>query len=190
MQKLRIVIVTLALSAMAAMPALAQSAGCRSGRFVGSYTLASPIDVFGDGSVSHTYVFQLTLHADGTAEEYWTGLPDYMINFGTGSPWIGSWGCRKDGKLVVTTLRANYLPIAAGGPVPPPDIELVQTIRSTYLFKVTDDHTLTRVQARGRYYTPDQDPTDPSGGVLQTNIDTTTQVFKRLAASDADLLLP
>jgi hypothetical protein len=191
MSKLRMVIVALvALWVVAVTPAHAQSAGCKTGKFVGSYTLADPEDVFGDGSVHHTYVFLLSLHADSTAEEYWTALPDYMINTGTGSPFFGSWGCRKDGKLVVTFLRAAYFPTTPGDPhAPKPDVALANTIRTTYLFTVTDDNTLTRVQARNRVYGPDEDPTDPEGGTLRP-LNTTMQAFKRLTASDADLLLP
>ncbi len=51
------------------------------------------------------------------------------------------------------------------------------------------DNTLTRVRARNRGYPPNQDPTDPAGGTLGP-INSTTLVYKRLAASDADLLLP
>jgi hypothetical protein len=147
------------------------------------------VDVFGDGSVFHTFVNVLSLHGDGTAEQYFTGIPDYMINTGSGTPQFGSWGCRTDGRLVVSFLAAGFQPVAPGTyPLTPyADIEMAFYRRSTYLFKVTDDNTLTRVRARSRGYAPDQDPTDPAGGTLGP-ITTTPLVYKRLAASDADLL--
>jgi len=193
MSRLKAVVVAVAaLSIFIAAPAKAEGphAGCRTGRFIGSYTLAQPLqDVFGDGSVLHTWVLQLDLHGDGTAGQYWTGLPDYMINFGTGSPSIGAWGCRKDGKLVVTFIDAVYLPTTPDANAPNPDIALASHRRSTYLFSVEDDDTLKLLEHRNRIYGATDDPTDPAGGVLRP-LDTTTAEYKRLAASDADLVAP
>jgi len=176
----------------AVMPALADS-GCKNGKFVGSYTRPNAnFDVFGDGSVIHSYAFQLNLHGDGTATEYWTGYPDYMVTLGTGSESRGSWTCRRDGTLVVTMILAGYAAVEAtdfntGNPTA--DVALSFTSRATYLFTINDENTITRVQSRSRNYTSAQDPTDPTGGTLGP-LRTTSLVYTRLSASDADLLAP
>ena len=53
------------------------NAGCKNGKFVGSYThLDTFPDVWGDGTnVLHQFIRQLTLHSDGTATEETTGAP-------------------------------------------------------------------------------------------------------------------
>ncbi len=174
------------------------NAGCKTGKFVGSYTHADLFaDLWGDGSgVAHTLVFQLNLHSDGTADQYWTGLPDLMLSGGTGSPSVGSWVCRNDGKLVVTLISAGYgtttdaINHPASVPNPPPvDLLMVFHARTTYLFSVTDENTLTRIQMRARRYPVPQDPSDPTGGILRP-LNTTVAQYKRLVASDADLLAP
>src|SRR5215467_12122831 len=114
MLKLKNVMLALVvLSIFMVIPAFAQDKGCKNIKFYGSYTLTdtSLADLWGDGTnVSHKVVFQLNLHSDGTADQYWTGAPDIMLSGGTISPSIGSWKCREHGMLVVTTLRALYLP--------------------------------------------------------------------------------
>jgi hypothetical protein len=169
----------------------AYAANCRNGKFAGSYVSSpnAPTDLFGDATVVHTFVFQLTLHSDGTASQYWTGLPDYELTLGTGSPWIGSWTCRNDGKLVVSLLRASYLPVAPGVNNPTNDIELLGHFRSTYLFTIDDDNTVTRIQARSRTYGPDEDPSIATGGTLGA-ISNAAVPYKRLVASDSDLTAP
>ena len=90
-------LILMTLSIFLAAPSFAGgTAGCRSGHFVGSYITSpnSPTDLFGNGTVIHTYAYQLTLTSDGSATQYWTGLPDYILTLGTASPWIGSWKCR------------------------------------------------------------------------------------------------
>ena len=78
----------------------------------------------------------------------------------------------------------------ASVPDPPPvDMEIFRHIRRTILFSVTDANTLTQTQSRDRKYDPTQDPTDPNGGVLGP-LNTDVVVYKRLVASDADLLAP
>ena len=165
-------------------------ADCKNGKFVGSYTSPNlDVDLFGDGSVIHSFAFQLNLHSDGTADQYWTGLPDYFINLGTGSPWIGSWNCRQDGKLVVSLLRGSYLPVPASPPnAPNADVALSNHVRNTYLFSVDDLNTITRIQGRARVYGIHEDPTDPAAGALDP-ISNSHVVYKRLIASDADLSL-
>jgi len=175
-------------------PALAD-VGCKNGTFVGSYVRsgANP-DVWGDGSgVSHTNVIQLTLSSDGTVYEQQTGFPDIMLSSGTGTPSVGSWQCRADGKLVVTVILSVYVPTSDaamhGFLNVPADLLLLFHSRSTYLFSVTDDNTITRIEARSRRYAPAEDPTDPNGGTLGS-LNISTVAYKRLAASDADLLAP
>ena len=166
------------------------NSGCKNGKFVGTYTLAIPnVDVLGDGSVIHSFANQLTLHSDGNVNQYFTGLPDYMLNTGSGTPQIGSWTCRNDGMLVVTYLSATYVPSVPSGSAPTPDITLLRHVRVTGLFSVEDKNTLKRVQARARIYNPSQDPTDPNGGTLGA-LSTTPITYNRLIASDADLLAP
>jgi hypothetical protein len=162
--------------------------GCRNGRFVGSYVSPNlDVDLFGDGSVIHSFVFQLNLHSDGTADQYWTGLPDYIINLGTGSPWIGSWTCRQDGKLVVTMVRGSYLPVDPSPPnAPNPDISLTNHVRNTYLFNIDSVNTITRIQGRARVYGVHENPADPTAGTLG-DISNTHVEYTRLSASDADL---
>jgi hypothetical protein len=161
---------------------------CKKGTFIGSYTSADlNEDIFGDGTVLHSFVFQLTLHPDGTANQNWTGFLDYPLSTGTGSPWIGTWTCRSDGNLVVTMIHSNYAPVTS--PLGIKDVALSSTIRSTYLFSIDDQNTLTRIQSRARVYTPAQDPTDPAGGAL-LQLNTQSIVYKRLIASDADLIAP
>jgi len=175
-----------------------QMAGCRSGTFIGSYTTLITIpDTWGDGSnLLNQTIFQLNLHSDGTAIQEFSGSPDTMLSGGMETPRVGSWTCRSDGKLVVTLIWATYVPTNDAvnhpvvTPIPPPvDILLSRHFRATYLFSVTDANTLTRVQARNRAYDATQDPTDPTGGVLGPLV-TNVRVYKRVVASDADLIAP
>ena len=111
------------------------NSGCKNGKFVGTYTLAIPnVDIFGDGSVIHSFANQLTLHSDGNVNQYFTGLPDYLINVGSGTPQIGSWTCRNDGMLVVTYLSATYVPSVPSGNAPNPDITLIAPCQSYRAF--------------------------------------------------------
>ena len=202
MSKLKnLVVAFLALSVFMVIPAFSQgneNAGCKNGKFIGSYTgLSTVADTWGDGSnVEHQYIAQLNLHSDGTVTEEFTGSPDTMLSFGLSTPRVGSWKCRKDGMLVVTSVLALYGPTtdAINHPStvsfpPPVDLFLVQHNRATFLFAVTDANTLTRIQARVRRYDASQDPTDPTGGVLRP-LNTNVVVYTRLVASDADLLAP
>jgi hypothetical protein len=184
---LALVVLTFASSAWAGGPT-----GCKKFNFIGSFTRPDlNEDVWGDQSVFHSYVFQLDVHADGTATQYWTGFPDFMINGGTNSEWRGSWQCRADGKLVVTMIAGGYIPVnSVQNPnAVAPDIQLTIHLRTTYLFSVDSDNSLTKVQSRNRVYGPNDDPTDPAGGTLKP-INATPFTYTRLVASDADLLLP
>jgi len=202
MSKLRNVVfalVGLSLLMVIAAPAnAAGNSGCKTGKFVGSYTFSRTFsDIWGDGTnIAHVLVLQLNLHSDGTVTEDFTGFPDVMLSFGTGTPFVGSWTCRNDGKLVVTSISTIYVPTIdainhpSTVPNPPPvDLFLLLSSRSTFLFAVTDDNTLTRVQMRVRSYLANEDPADPNGGTLGPLI-TTPVVYHRLIASDADLLAP
>jgi hypothetical protein len=168
----------------AVVPAFAGT-DCKKGAFFGTYIRKEfNVDVFGNGTVIHNYIYQLTLHPDGTVNQIYTGGPDYMITFGTVSPFIGNWTCRSDGKLVVTMIFGQYLSTGAG------DITSVGHIRQTVLFTVTDDNTLTRTQSRTRFYDTTQDPTDPNGGTL-SSLSTATIVYSRMVTTgDADLNAP
>jgi len=202
MSKLRTIVVTFfALAVFMVIPAFPQgngNAGCKNGKFVGSYThLDTFPDTWGDGTnVEHQLISQLNLHSDGTATEEFTGSPDTMLSFGLSTPSVGSWMCRKDGMLVVTQIFAIYFPTTdainhpSTVPNPPPvDLFLFQHSRVTSLYSVTDANTLTRIQARTRRYTAAEDPTNPTGGVLGP-LDTNVVVYTRLVASDTDLLAP
>lgn len=185
----KMVLVAAILTVFATIPAFA-GAGCKNGKFVGTYTNTNAdVDLFGDGSVVHTFVNQLTLHADGTANFYWTGYNDYFTNLGTGSPSIGSWTCRNDGKLIVNLITAVYLPSVPSGNAPSPDVTLSLHFRTTYLYSVDDDNTIRRIQSRTRRYTPSQDPGDPNGGTLGA-LNNLQLTYKRLVASDTDFSLP
>ena len=202
MKKLQVVLFqSLALLLLIVISASANAqanAGCKTGKFVGSYTSTAAFpDVWGDGSnVPHTFVSQLNLHSDGTVTQEFTGFPDIMLSGGTGTPYVGSWTCRKDGKLVVTVITTFYgtttdaVNHPASVPDPPPvDLFLAANWRFTYLFAVTDDNTLTRIASRRRAYPASADPSDPTGGTLSP-LNVTTVVYNRLVASDADLLAP
>lgn len=182
----KIALTLIVLFVFVATPAFAGDK-CNKGSFVGSYTSAQlNRDVFGDGSVLHTYVLQLTLHSDGTAKLFFTGFPDYVMTAGTGTANIGSWTCRADDKLVVNLIHPFYLPTVVDGVN---DVSLSRNFRDTYLLTINDDNTLTQAQFRRRRYTPTEDPTDPTAGSLLP-LNTTAVVFKRLIASDADLIAP
>ena len=199
LQRITLAMVALSLLTFIAVAANAEGhAGCKNGKFVGSYTTSSSFpDIWGDGTnIAHSYVYQLNLHSDGTATQDFSGFPDIMLSGGTGTPFVGSWTCRKDGKLVVTMITTAYgtTTDAVNHPASVPDapaidLFLVLNLRNTYLFTVTDDNTLTRIQARTRRYFAADDPSDPSGGLLRP-LNTTQVVYKRLVASDADLLAP
>jgi hypothetical protein len=182
------------LSVFMVMPVFADF-DCRNGKFVGSYVTALPNpDVWGDGTnVNHTFISQLNLHSDGSVYEQYAGAPDIMLSSGTVTPIVGSWQCRSDGKLVVTIINTTYVPTTEaplhGILNVPVDLFLLFHSRSTYLFSLTDENTLTRIQARSRLYAADQDPTDPNGGTLRP-LNTSSVQYKRLVASDADLLAP
>jgi hypothetical protein len=170
------------------VPALA--ADCATGNFIGTYTRASPAsDPVGNGE-QHAFLFQLTLHSDGTVTQYWTGLPDYLMNLGSGSINIGAWKCRDNGNLLVTLISASYIPAPADanlGTVD--DIKLLRHVRTTYVFNIDDNNTISKIKSRSRNYAANEDPTDPNGGTLQP-MSTTPAVYKRLVASAADITAP
>ncbi len=164
---------------------------CNNENFPGTYTrIDPPIDLLGDGSAVHQHVYTLTLNVDGSARQDWTGFPDYIINLGSGTPGIGSWRCRADGKLVVNLLSTTYLPVAADpniGTVQ--DISLFRHSRITILFNVNSPNKLTRTQSRSRNYLPGDDPTNLSGGTLGA-LNNTQIVYNRIVANDSDLTAP
>jgi hypothetical protein len=119
-----------------------------------------------------------------------------MLTGGGVTPFVGSWRCRRDGKLVVTLLDAVYgtttdavnHPTTVPNP-PPVDLFLISNQRFTYLFNVNDDNSITRIQFRKRVYLPSEDPSNPAGGTLSP-LNSNEVVYKRVVASDADLLAP
>lgn len=178
------------IAVIACVPAFAAKVGCQKYNFLGSFTrVDAPSDVFGDGTVIHQYIYQLTLHSDGSARQAWTGAPDYQNTFGTGTDLIGSWTCRDDGKLVINAIYSNYFPTTPSPNAPNPDIALVRSYRTTALYDVTSDNTLVRIQSRSRSYLPSEDPTNATGGTLLP-ISNTSITYNRFIATDADLLLP
>ena len=188
----RLVLLFAVVAIFTVAPAFAGPTGCNKVKFQGTYTRAVVNeDTFGDGSVFHSYVFQLEIRADGTASMHSSVYYDFMVNTGSNSPGIGTWTCRADGKLVVNTLAGLLFPIGpnTNPQLPSADLSLEQHVRTTYLFSVDDANTLTHVQSRSRVYGATEDPTDPTAGVLRTP-NTTQRVYTRFTASDADLLLP
>ena len=190
-KKMSLVVLALVVLSLAGS-ARANFTGCRIHHFFGTFNRVLPnVDVFGDGSAVHTYVYQLQIHFDGSVTQQITSAPDFMINAGYENEFKGTWSCRADGKLVITAIAGGYNPVnSAENPnAVVPDIQLNGYTRATYLFSVDTDNTLTRIQVRARSYGPNDDPTDPNGGHLGPLV-TRTAVYNRLVASDADLLLP
>ena len=187
----KITLILLVILALALVSSINAAVGCKKFAFQGSYTRPDFGNVVSSDATVHNFIYQLNLNADGTATQIWTGSSDFIVNQGTIMPRIGSWKCRDDGKLVVTTIEASYAPIPPNTHPDQPyaDVELAFYTRTTALFSVDDANTLTRLQARARRYTPTQDPTDPAGGTLRP-LSTDTVTYTRLQASDADLLVP
>jgi len=175
-----------ALTMFFVIPAFADK-NCATGEFVGTYTsLTQSTDPI-NGVDPRNYIFQLTLHADGTVTQYWTGLPDYQINFGTGSINIGAWKCRDNGNLIVTFLSATYFPVQADpntGIVP--DVALSSHSRTTYVLNLNTNNMITRIKSATRVYAPGDDPTDPNAGTLR-NLNLNQVVYKRLVATIDDI---
>ncbi len=151
---------------------------CKADEVVGSYV-----------NFEEPYLFQLTLGTGSIANLYTTLFPDFMITFGTQSPFIGSWECRKDGTLLVTFLMGNYAHADSnpytGAPIS--DISLASHDRATYLFNVESIDSLRLIQSALRRYSLTQDPTDAGdGSFLFENAE--DLLYKRLIPSNADLL--
>ena len=163
---------------------------CNNENFYGTYTrVDAPTDVMGDGAVIHQYVYSLVLAPGGAAYQYWTGLNDYQTTFGTGTPSVGSWKCREDGKLVVTYLLSSFAPVGPDAYIPYPDVSLATNYRTTLLFRVNGKNKITRIQGRTRAYSASDVPTNAAGGTLGA-LSTTHVVYNRLIADDSDLTAP
>ena len=150
--------------------------GCKKFNFVGTFLSArsQTSDFSGDDThVIHNLHFSSRSSSDGTVNQYWTGLPDYLTNAGTGSPSIGSWTCRDDGKLVIVWIQGSYFSDATRTDDPhisrrrmcavEPFSDDVSVLRD-------DDNTLTRLQSRTRSYTPG---TGPDGCGRRSTLDST-----------------
>ena len=134
------------------------------------------------------YDFRAT--SDGSLVVVWSAAPDYLINAGTGTPFVGAWTCRPDGKLLVNFIYATYIPVAPDGVLlTSQDVKLANHFRVTQLWTVDSDNQITIVQSRTRTYTAVQDPTDPTLGTLSA-VNTNTATYSRLVPSDADVLVP
>jgi len=190
-KKTILVLAALAALTLVSSISAAPTTGCKKFAFQGSYTRPDFGNVVSSDGTIHNFIYQLNLHTDGSATQINTGSNDYILNTGTNMPWIGSWKCRDDGKLVVTMINSGYGPIAAFTHPDQPlaDVELAFYVKVTHLFSVDDANTLTRLQSRNRAYGPADDPTDPAGGTLRPLV-TTPVTYTRLVASDADLNLP
>lgn len=183
------VVTLIALSLFVAAPAvLAKDDGkCKEKDVAGSYLISFPAQVQDPHAppgnyLDRIYLTQINLNEDGNAMGYSTALPDLHISEGTNSPYIGSWACRKDGKLILSYFTGLYYPTGTG------DIQLVATIRRSSLYEVVDKDTIMRVQAISRIYNTNEDPADPNGGYLDlANEDFGEFTYERLVPSDADL---
>lgn len=177
------------------LPAIAgPKVGCNAFKFTGSFTRPRlNEDVLGDGNL-HSYVNQLNINADGSLIVVWTAAPDYMINAGTGTPFVGSWTCRPDGKLLINFIYATFLPVTPAedstGQLTAQDLRLANHFRVTQLWTVDSDNQMTVIQSRTRIYQASDDPTDPNGGRIRDPLNTTTAIYTRLIPSDADLTAP
>jgi hypothetical protein len=183
-----------ALLIFTALPAIAgPKVGCNLYKFTGSFTRPQPnVDTLGDGDL-HSFIRQLNINGDGSLLVNWTAAPDYMINAGSGTPFIGAWTCRPDGTLLVNFIYATYIPVLPvqdpSGQLTSQDIRLANHFRVTQVWTIDSDNQITVVQSRARRYAAAQDPTNPNIGTLE-NPSTTTATYTRLVPTDADLLAP
>ncbi len=155
----------------------------------GSFIYVGPsIDVLGNGTF-HRAALQLTLNSDGTATRYFTGGLDFPLSGGISESEFGSWKCRDDGKLVIVLIGEDYLPTTATNGHAPLDLALAGYWRSTSLFSVTSRSVITMIESRLRTYGPNDDPSDPAGGVLGA-LKTKVNIYARVIATDSDLMAP
>jgi len=91
------------------------------------------------------YIDQLTLNMDGTVYSFSSGAFDLILE-GTTIPGGGSWTCLKDGTVLVTTIRSEYLQNSPSNDVPVPgqplDINISVNLRITNKLSVVDSNTL------------------------------------------------
>ena len=190
-------LLTAALLIFTSVPVLAApKTGCNLYKFTGSFTRPRlNVDTLGNNR-PHSFINQLNVGADGSLIVVWTAAPDYIINAGTGTPFVGAWTCRTDGKLLVNFIYASFIPIVPGQ-IPDPngfitsqDVELYKHFRVTQLWTVDSDDQITVVQSQSREYLPTEDPTDPLAGGVHQIVSTDTATYKRLVPSDADFSSP
>jgi hypothetical protein len=180
---LRRIITLIALSLLLVGPAFAKDKfSCDVDDTSGSFTRIDPTNTGPDGSL-RTYVRQLNLNSGGAAYQFITGVPDFLLATGTRSPYVGSWECREDGKLLATFLQSVYVPTTDLGI---DDVELVGHQVITYLMTVENDDLLKLIQSRARTYFMGEDPTDPLGGHLGSEFFSDIP-YVRLKPTDADL---
>jgi len=195
----KIIITMIALSMFIAFPAIAKKKGsaanaCKDKDVVGAYaasepsSLPIPYPTGENGFRSVTYVYQLNINAGGTATMNWTGGTDFMVTEGKIAMYHGSWKCRKDGKLLVSTIGAvyqstDYNPYQDALVT---DIELEGHNRHNRLFSIEDPNTVVLRQTVRRFYPAEEDPMDPLGGYPFPEFFPDI-VFSRLSPSDEGL---
>lgn len=147
---------------------------CKIDAVAGSYVRVSQSQSVGfDGTIiDRTYLFQLKLSSDGIAVQNFTGADDMFDIYGGESDGVGSWECRKDGKLLVTMFSGSYRPVVDG--LDPFTGESVQASELrfhylvSYLLSVTSADTLKTVETGVKEFNMSEVPTDPNAGSLVT----------------------
>lgn len=172
----RITFSVIVLSFFLASPAYSAKKGddneCEVDTVAGSYVFAEQVQypAFDGGTVDRIFLNQLNLSSDGIAVRRFTGAQDMFDVYGGPSTWIGSWECRKDGKLLMTTYRAGYRQVVDGldpfDGTPVQASELRFHLKTSWLFVVISTDTLRRIEVRSTYYNMSEDPTDPDAGIL------------------------
>ena len=144
---------------------------CQNKKWTGSYLQA--LGFYGPGS----FVRQWNFNRDGTLISTSTAAPEDAPNSGTGTPIVGSWECREDGKILATYSYALYNP----------GWMILGHIRTTAVVTITDDNTLRRTAFVRRFYLPSENVMDPNGGHKTVNLAPLGWELTRLRAADEDV---
>lgn len=144
---------------------------CQNKKWTGSYLQA--LDFYGPGS----FVRQWNFNRDGTLISTSTAAPEDAANSGTGTPIVGSWECREDGKIIATYTYARYNGNWA----------VRDHIRMTALVTITDENTLRRTALVARFYQPGEDVTNPNGGTRFVVPETQGWELRRLSSAAEDV---
>jgi hypothetical protein len=149
---------------------------CNPKKVTGSYVALRPNTFSGSGL---GILDQLKLNSDGTAYWYQSTSFDLFISAGTVIPEIGSWECREDGTLVVTTVGVTYQPTGAG------DTRKDTNTRFTQKLAVIDGDTLQTIRRVFRSFPLTSDPLDPQGGTITGDSQVAFQ-YKRVKPIPSD----